>query len=261
MQQENLNNNMLKAFPPQTADTKFVFDIIYATAYSLLNQFYPERTIEVTSRGTPYITPGIKAKLRRKNRSMRAGQVEEAGGTGRVHRERLGTSKQESVEDDRRQDGRQRHVGSSAQLTGRKQDTGPVPGISAEPLNSHCVATSTDNHYTPPINKQSNAPSQFQYISLRRVFQILDHLHTTATGLDQLPPWVLRIGAPLFYEPITRLFNLSLSTSTVPLKSKQAFNRPIAKVSTPSQPTDFRPISITPVLTRIMERTVVQRFL
>jgi hypothetical protein len=181
-----------------------------------------------------------------------------SSGTGSVHREGLGTSKQEPAEDDQRQDGRQRHVGSSAAADGSKARHCTCSGISAESLNSHYVAIFTDNRYTPPINKQSVAPSQFQYISSWRV---LDHLHPTDTGLDQLPAWFLRIGAPLFYEPITRLLNLSLSTSTVPLQWKQAFIRPIAKVSTPSQPTYFRPLSITPVLIRITERTVVQRFL
>jgi hypothetical protein len=122
------------------------------------------------------------------------------------------------------------------QLSDRKQDTGPVPGISAESLNSHHVAISSDNHYATPINKQSVAPSQIEYISSWRVFHILDHLHLTATGLDELPAWFLRIGAPLFCKPITWLFNLSLFTSTVPLQWKQAFIRHIAKVSIPSQP-------------------------
>jgi hypothetical protein len=44
---------------------------------------------------------------------------------------------------------------------------------------------------------------------------------------------------PLLYEPIIRLFNLSLSISIVPLHCKQAFIRPNAKISTLSQPTDF----------------------
>jgi len=35
----------------------------------------------------------------------------------------------------------------------------------------------------------------------------------------------------------------------------------VLKVRAPSQHADFRPISITPVLTRVMERTVVQQFL
>jgi capsule polysaccharide modification protein KpsS len=79
MQQENLNNNIPKSFPPRTADTQFEFDIFYSTAHSLLSQFYPERTTTFTSRDQQYITPEIKAKLRRKNRLMRAGRAEEAG--------------------------------------------------------------------------------------------------------------------------------------------------------------------------------------
>jgi hypothetical protein len=203
MQQENLNNNMLKCFPPQTADIQFEFDIFYSTAHSLLNQFYPERTITVTSCDPQYITPEIKAKLRRKNRLKLAGRVKEAGALA----ERIGKNLE------RQSKNRLKTINGMTdvkdmwaavwQLTGRKQDTGPVPGISAESLNSHYVAKSTDDHYTPSINKQSVAPSQFQYISSWRVFQIPDHLHPTATGLGQLPAWFLRIGAPFFYEPIT----------------------------------------------------------
>jgi hypothetical protein len=249
MQQENLNNNMLKCFPPEKADTQLEFDIFYSTAHSLLNQFYPERTITVTSHDPQYVTPEIKAKLRRKNRLMRAGESSIRRDLERQSKNRLKTiNGMTDVKD---------MWAAVWQLTGRKQDTGPVPGISAEWLNSHYVAISSDNHYAPPINKQSVAPSQFQYISSWRVFQIPPYCHRP----DQLPAWFLRIGAPLFCELITQLFNLSLSTSTVPLPWKQAFIRPIAKVSTPSQPTDFVPISITPVLTRIMERTVVRRFL
>ena len=49
----------------------------------MLDEFYPERTITVTSRDPSYVTPEIKAKLRRKNRLMHAGRVEEAGALAR----------------------------------------------------------------------------------------------------------------------------------------------------------------------------------
>jgi len=77
-----------------------------------------------------------------------------------------------------------------------------------------------------------------------QVFQILDSLHPTATGLDQLPAWFPRLGAPLFCEPIARLFNLSLNTSTIPTQWKLASIQPVPKLPD----ADFRPISITPVL-------------
>jgi len=90
---------------------------------------------------------------------------------------------------------------------------------------------------------------------------MLDKLRSTATGLDGLPAWFLRVGAPVFSRPIAMLFNPSIASSTVPQQWKQASIRPIPKVSAPKQHVDFRPISVTPIITRIMERTVVQTYL
>jgi len=67
-------------------------------------------------------------------------------------------------------------------------------------------------------------------------------------GLDGLPAWFLHEPAPVFCQPITYLFNLSLVTSTVPLQWKEASIRPIPKTTAPKQKADFCPISITPIL-------------
>jgi len=93
------------------------------------------------------------------------------------------------------------------------------------------------------------------------MFKVLDTLRPTSTGLDNLPAWFLRLGAPIFYKPLTYLFNLSLSNSVVPVQWKLAWIRPIPKLSAPAQHSDYRPISITPVLTRILERLVVRQYI
>ena len=104
-------------------------------------------------------------------------------------------------------------------------------------------------------------PNQFQYITEFEVFQILDNLRPTSTGLDDLPSWFLRMAAPMFSRPLADLFNFSLLTSTVPDQWKQACIRPIQKVSAPKQHAYFHPISVTPVLTPIMEQLVVRQYL
>jgi len=93
------------------------------------------------------------------------------------------------------------------------------------------------------------------------VYKVLDTLRSRASGLDGLPTWFLRVGAPIFCSPVTHLFNRSLSTSAVPHQWKQAWIRPVPKVTAPNQHSDFWPISITPVLTRILERMVVNDFI
>ena len=44
----------------------------------LLDRFYPERQVTVTAADPRFITPIVKAMLRRKNRLMHAGRMEEA---------------------------------------------------------------------------------------------------------------------------------------------------------------------------------------
>jgi len=58
---------------------------MYSLMYDLLNQFYPEREITVTSSDPHYVTPQVKAVLRRKNSLMRAGRTDEADAlSGRI---------------------------------------------------------------------------------------------------------------------------------------------------------------------------------
>jgi len=158
------------------------------------------------------------------------------------------------------------HVDSRAiwecvrRLTGKKQQNNRVSGIDAESLNDHYYKISTDHSYAAPPLKQTVTNSDTDYIAEWQVFGILDKFRPTATGLDGLPAWFLRLGALIFCRPLSRLFNFLLSTSTVPHQWKQAWICPVP-FSDHVQPANFRPISITPVLTRIMERTVIQKFI
>ena len=111
-------------------DTQKEFDSFYNVALRLLDNFYPQRTITVTSRDPDYITADIKSKLRRKNRLMRSGRVEEASALA----ERIG---KDIV---RRSKSRLSHISSTnsrdmweavRQLTGRGRCVGVVDGVTA----------------------------------------------------------------------------------------------------------------------------------
>jgi len=72
-------NPQPSASSDQSINTQAKFDYFYSTVLGLLNQFYPEQTVTMTTRDPEYITPDIKTKLRRENKLMRVGRVEEAG--------------------------------------------------------------------------------------------------------------------------------------------------------------------------------------
>jgi len=238
------------------------FDYFYSVTIELLNQFYPERSITMSSRDPGHITPEIKFKLRRRNKLMRSGRIEEAEALSvRIGKDIMQHGKTRLCKIGGKADAKDMWA-AVRQLTGRQQRISEIDGITAESLNDHYAAVSTDSNYCPPVRKPLATNTEYvPYITEFQVFNILDRLRPTATGLDGLPAWFLRLGAPVLYGPITRLFNLSLVHSKVPIQWKQASIIPVPKVSAPLVHADFRPISITSVLTRVMERTVVQQFL
>jgi len=65
----------------------------------------------------------------------------------------------------------------------------------------------------------------------------------------------------LFAEPLTALFSMSLSVSFIPSQWRRAFIVPLPKIPNLVVSSDYQPISITSVLSRMLERLVVRQFI
>ena len=89
---------------------------------------------------------------------------------------------------------------------------------------------------------------------------ILKHLNklkrNKATGIDSLPPNMLKDCAEEIAGPITHIINLSLMTSMVPTIWKTAKVKPVFKSGNVDLDENYRPISILPILSKLLERTV-----
>ena len=181
----------------------------------MFEHFYPERTITVTSRDPDYITAETKALLRRKNRLMRS---EEASAVAKRIGENITKKCRARLNKINGRVNPKRMWDAVRMVTGRKQKAPLVEGMTAVSLNQHCVQISTDSSYQEPSYKDTACQQHddCQYMTEWRMFNTLDNLHHTSTGMDQLPAWFLRLGAPVFCQPLATLFNLSVSTSVVP---------------------------------------------
>jgi hypothetical protein len=81
-------------------------------------------------------------------------------------------------------------------------------------------------------------------------------------GPDNLPNWFLRDFAVYLAEPLCCIFNSSLRQCAFPSMWKRANIVPIPKITAPkSIASDFRPISLTPTISKIFESLVGQRML
>ena len=139
-------------------------------------------------------------------------------------------------------------------------NTHQVDGLTAEMLNKHYADISTDCNYRAPRSKHT-VVGQISFITEMDTFRILDTLRPTATDLYGIPAWFLQIGAPVFAAPLAQLFNQSMVEGAVPSQWRTAVITPITKVPKPTQAADYRPISITPVLSRSLEKYIVRTFI
>ncbi len=84
--------------------------------------------------------------------------------------------------------------------------------------------------------------------------------HKRATGIDDLPPNLLKDCATVIAKPLAHIINLSIKTSTVPALWKTAKVKPIFKSGDSNLVENFRPISILPILSKILEKAVHRQF-
>jgi len=68
-------------------------------------------------------------------------------------------------------------------------------------------------------------------------------------------------NGPTVAAPLVALFNQSILVDVIPRQWKDAIIIPIPKVPVPVQEGDYRPISITSVLSRQAERHIVRRYI
>src|SRR6218665_1290078 len=113
--------------------------------------------------------------------------------------------------------------------------------------------------YCIALHKTSPYTSHDVFSSLE-VFNQLNTLGNTWSGPDEVPVWFLRLASPFIAKPVAYLFNQSLFHSVVPHQSKRSVITPVAKVALPSEGGDFLPISVTSILSRMMEKLVTKHF-
>ena len=98
---------------------------------------------------------------------------------------------------------------------------------------------------------------KFKPVELRDVLKDLNSLKPgKASGYDKLPIKIVKDCSDVLAFPLTELINKSLETSTFPNIEKIAKVTPIFKNGTKSSFDNYRPISILPVFSKLLEGTV-----
>ena len=86
---------------------------------------------------------------------------------------------------------------------------------------------------------------------------MLQHLDfQKSTGPDGLSALFLREAASMIAEPLTKLYNASLKSASIPNDWKQSNVTVIHKSGPTNDPSNFRPISVVPIIAKVLEKLV-----
>ena len=88
----------------------------------------------------------------------------------------------------------------------------------------------------------------------QEVIKAAKTLKSMAVGVDQINSFVIKSLLPRISTVLVHIVNLSFEHGIFPENWKKAIITPIPKIPIPLSPSDFRPISILPSLSKIIEK-------
>ena len=122
----------------------------------------------------------------------------------------------------------------------------PVTNTNHEKLRQFCQSKL-------PTNTKFVIPN----IEREKVMKFLSNIDTTkSTGTDNIGPRLLKLAAPHIVDDITFICNHSIKNSVFPSKWKEAKVVPLRKNGPQEEVNNYRPISILPVMSKILEKHV-----
>ncbi len=138
------------------------------------------------------------------------------------------------------------------------------PESIADMLNSHFATAGLKvNQSTSPTSLMSRVypdqegRPQIETLSPQDIWTLLKELSPAkATGSDGISARLIKACSDAIIEPLHFLFNLSIRTEVFPDMWKSAQITPLHKSGPLNQPDNYRPISVLPIFSKLLERAV-----
>ena len=110
-------------------------------------------------------------------------------------------------------------------------------------------------YYNNTVSKYLNF--QLLETSPEKILSILKGLNPSkAAGIDNLSGKFLKDGAHVLARPMSQLCNLSIKLNSFPRSCKITKVKPLFKKGSKTDPQNYHPISLLPLLSKIIERIV-----
>ena len=128
-----------------------------------------------------------------------------------------------------------------------------------EETNQYFADICRDDEYQPPRKTETRGTPPLE-VSPHLVYEVLRSTRDTAPGKDEIPAWFFSENSHNLTFPLKHIIDHCLAQRKFPACLKISKVIPLPKIATPGSLNDLRPIAITPIMSRIMERILIKRF-
>ena len=118
-----------------------------------------------------------------------------------------------------------------------------------------------DGDFCDVLSLSPNEFSGFAETSELEIVNIIDNFKNASPGFDDVPMSVVKKTVHEIKHQLVHIFNLSLMLGVFPNKLKIAKVIPIFKKGTKNDMNNYRPISVLPAFSKVLEKIVYNRFI
>lgn len=233
---------------------------------TIINTHAPMKKVVIRNQTAPPLTAPTLELLARRREAERNGGETIYKLLNRQCRAAIRRDCRDNIAQRLREDGRSATWKITRSLLSGKRDVErPVPLVAVDDLNGYFATIGTrtsaavvSNRAVPVLLPRiltcSFKVSTVSYDELRRTVRTLRN--TGTCGIDGLPTIFVKRTFTVIGHVILNVVNNSLHTGHVPDSWKKALVYPIHKGGALNDPSQFRPISVVPLLAKITERIV-----
>ena len=120
--------------------------------------------------------------------------------------------------------------------------------------NAHVDEKKVNDEATRILNNCAAPSFGFREVSVATVVKTVKSLKSNACGVDNISSQFLKMAIDFVAPYITHIVNCSFKYNRFPDRWKHAIIKAIPKNDNPEAPSDFRPISLLPAISKIIEK-------
>ena len=111
------------------------------------------------------------------------------------------------------------------------------------------------------LKKSVNPTFSFSEVTEEQVIRVVRSIKTNACGVDCISAFFLKLGIEHSVFAFTNIINSSFLYNNFPTRWKSALVKPLPKNNNPSCLTDYRPISLLPSFSKVIEKLVCKQMI